>query len=222
MQNYSNVFQDTIDEFESPYVPGDQGDAGKGQVTARAGYKINQDFCPTVGYISKNPGQTQYHGIAVDALLDCVDSSGADFLTDELQPDGRRLIRVAYTAYVTPPAGTPPPTNWVQPTEAHLQYGGPLVLKSTPVPPPSGPTPPSPMPPMPTEWSKEIDYTLTWYADTFYALDAIYMNLLWRPVDMGGMNNWMYHIRENDATVDQVVTEIKKSDEYKIIHGEQS
>jgi len=66
MQNYSQVFAETLAEFESPYVPGDQGDAGKGQVTARAGWKIYSTLNPNVGYIKKNPGQTQYHEIAVD------------------------------------------------------------------------------------------------------------------------------------------------------------
>lgn len=220
MQNWSSVFQETIDEFESPYVPGDQGDAGKGQVTVRAGYKIHSFNDQNIGYIAKNPGQTQFYGVAVDALLDQRDGSGADFLTDELQSDGRRLIKSVYVPYATPPAGTPI-TNWVQPSAEFLNYPGPLVLKSTPTPPPNGGgvKPPDPMPPMPTEWSDAEDYTIEWYADTNGALDAIYMNLLWRPVDMGGMNNWMFHVRENDWTVDEVVEEIKKSDEYKHVHG---
>lgn len=128
MQNYSQVFADVLAEFESPYVPGDQGDAGKGQVTVRAAYKINSTMNPRVGCITKNPGQTQFHGVAVDALLDNVDGSGADFLTDELQPDGQRLIKLAYSVYATPPPGTPV-TNWTQPTAAMLDYPGPLTLK---------------------------------------------------------------------------------------------
>jgi hypothetical protein len=143
MQNYSDVFQATIDEFESPYVPGDRGDEGKGQVCARAGYKIHTTMSSATGYIAKSGGQTQYHGIAVDALTDCVDGSGADFLTDELQADGRRLIRVAYTPYATPPPGSPPPSNWVQPTEEYLTYGGPLVLKNHTAPPNPDVPPPS-------------------------------------------------------------------------------
>jgi hypothetical protein len=128
MQNYSSVFADTLALYESLYVPGDQGDAAKGQVTVRAGLTINQTLDPRVGYIAKNPGQTQFYGVAVDALLDSVDGSGADFLTDELQPDGRRLIKLAYSVYATPPPGTPI-TNWVQPTAAYLDYPGPLVLR---------------------------------------------------------------------------------------------
>jgi hypothetical protein len=128
MQNYSQVFADTLALYESLYVPGDQGDAGKGQVTVRAGYTINQTINTRIGYIAKSPGQTQFYGVAVDALLDCVDGSGADFLTDELQPDGRRLIKLAYSVYATPPPGTPI-TNWVQPTAAYLDYPGPLVLR---------------------------------------------------------------------------------------------
>jgi hypothetical protein len=139
MQNFSYIFADVLAEYESLYVPGDQGDAAKGQVTVRAGYTINQQIDPRVGYITKSPGQTQFHGVAVDALLDSVDGSGADYLTDELQPDGRRLIKLAYSVYATPPPGTPI-TNWTQPTAAYLDYPGPLVLKSD-VPEP-GPEPP--------------------------------------------------------------------------------
>src|SRR5262245_14460840 len=141
MQNFSQVFQETLNEYESPYVPGDRGDEGKGQVTARAGYKIWSTLDPNVGYIAKSAGQTQYHGITVDALQDYY-GYGADYLTDELQPDGRRLIKLAYTEYPPPAAGAPvPPANWVQPTPAHCEYGGPLVLKSdTPDPEPE-PTP---------------------------------------------------------------------------------
>src|SRR4029434_6769577 len=108
MENWSAIFQETIDEFESPYVPGDQGDAGKGQVLVRAGYRIHTTLDVNVGYISKQPGQTQFYGVAVDALTHRLDGSGADFLTDEPQPDGRRLIRVAYTPYAIPPPGSPP------------------------------------------------------------------------------------------------------------------
>jgi len=139
MQNYSQVFADTLALYESLYVPGDQGDAAKGQVTVRAGYRIYSTMNPRVGYIAKSGGQTQFHGVAVDALLDSVDGSGADYLTDELQPDGRRLIKLAYSVYPTPPPGTPI-TNWVQPTAAYLEYPGPLVLKGD-VPEP-GPEPP--------------------------------------------------------------------------------
>jgi len=145
MQNWSQVFADTLALYESPYVPGDQGDAGKGQVCVRAGYTIHTTLDANVGYIAKNPGQTQFYGVAVDALQDKSDGFGADYLTDELQPDGRRLIKLAYTPYPTP--ASPPTTGWVAPTAAMLEHPGPLVLKSTapPVPgpeptPPTGPT----------------------------------------------------------------------------------
>lgn len=140
MQNWSQVFADTLALYESPYVPGDQGDAGKGQVCVRAGYTIHTTFDANVGYIAKNPGQTQFYGVAVDALQDKADGFGADYLTDELQPDGRRLIKLAYTPYPTP--SVPPTTGWVQPTADMLNHPGPLVLKSTT--PPPDPTPPSP------------------------------------------------------------------------------
>lgn len=141
MQNYSSVFAEVLAEYESPYVPGDQGDAGKGQVTARAGERIHRTLDPNVGYIAKSPGQTQYHGIAVDALMDRRDGSGADYLTDILQPDGRRLIALAYTAYPpAPPDHTDWASTWVEPTEAHTQLGGPLVLKGDPAPTPVPPT----------------------------------------------------------------------------------
>src|SRR4030095_4887173 len=127
MANYSHVFPETIDEFVSPVVPGDQADARKGQVTARAGYKIHLTN-PNVGYIGKNPGQTQYHGIAVDALTDRSDGTGADYLTDILQPDGPRLIAVAYTPY--PHQNVPPEAGWVEPTEVYLTYPGPLTMQT--------------------------------------------------------------------------------------------
>lgn len=140
MQNWSQVFADTLALYESLYVAGDQGDAAKGQVCVRAGYTINTTYDPAVGYIAKNPGQTQFYGVAVDALQDRNDGYGADYLTDEIQPDGRRLIKLAYTPYPTP--ATPPTTGWVQPTAAMLEHPGPLVLKSSaPVPGPE-PTPP--------------------------------------------------------------------------------
>jgi hypothetical protein len=145
MQNYSDVFAATLAEFVSPIVPSDQGDAGKGQVTARAVYTINTTRNPNVGYIAKSGGQTQYHGIAVDAALDRSDGTGADYLTDVDLGNGTREIRLAYTVYAPPPLGTPmPPSNWVQPTAAMLDYGGPLTLKEA-VPEPE-PVPPDPAP----------------------------------------------------------------------------
>ena len=143
MTNYSQVFADTLALYESNYVPGDQGDAGKGQVCVRAGYTIHTQLDANVGYIAKNPGQTQFYGVAVDALQDKGDGYGADYLTDILQPDGRRLIALAYTPYAI--AAVPPTTGWVKPTAAMLEHPGPLVLKSTapPVPGPE-PTPPAP------------------------------------------------------------------------------
>jgi hypothetical protein len=149
MDNYSQIFADTLALYESPYVPGDQGDAGKGQVLVRAGYTIHTTINANVGYISKSPGQTQYCGVAVDALIDRLDGSGADFLTDELQPDGRRLIKNVFTAYATPPPGTPI-TNWVQPTADYLNQPGPLVLKS-------GGAPPDPAPPPDDAYAVRFD-----------------------------------------------------------------
>lgn len=130
MQNWSQVFADTLALYESCYVPGDQGDAGKGQVCVRAGLTIYQMFDLNVGYIRKNPGQTQFNGVSVDALLDKSDGTWADYLTDELQPDGTRLIKLAYSPHNEPvPPGTPlPPLDWVQPIAAYLEYPGPLVL----------------------------------------------------------------------------------------------
>jgi hypothetical protein len=140
MTNYSQVFADTLALYESNYVPGDQGDAGKGQVCVRAGYTIHTTLDASVGYIAKNPGQTQFYGVAVDALQDKSDGFGADYLTDELQPDGRRLIKLAYTPYPTP--AVPPTTGWVAPTAAMLEHPGPLTLKATtPAPTPEPPAP---------------------------------------------------------------------------------
>ena len=152
MQNYSQVFADTLAEVESPIVPGDQGDNGKGQVTARAVYKINTTMNANVGHIGKNPGQTQYPtpsvagltGIAVDACTDKSDGTGADYLTDVDLGNGTREIRLAYTPYAPPPAGSDPTAGWVQPSTTYRDLPGPLKLKT------SGggtPTPPNPTPP---------------------------------------------------------------------------
>jgi len=146
MQNYSQKYAEALAEFVSPLVPADRGDEGKGQVNARAVYKINQ-INPNVGHIAKSAGQTQYHELSVDACLDRSDGTGADYLTDVDLGNGQREIRVAYTPYAPPPPGTPlPPANWVQPTAEQLTYGGPLTLKAdsgggipdpTPTPPPA-------------------------------------------------------------------------------------
>lgn len=138
MQNYSNVFAETLAEFVSPIVPADQGDNGKGQVCARAAYKINTTMNPQVGHIGKNPGQTQYptpyidglRGIAVDALIDKSDGTGADYLTDVDLGNGTREIRVAYTPYAPPPAGSDPAANYVPPSTQYRDLPGPLTLKT--------------------------------------------------------------------------------------------
>lgn len=233
MANYSQIFQDTINEFVSPYVPGDRGDEGKGQVTARAVYKIFLTN-PNMGYIGKTGGQTQYHGIAVDACQDKSDGYGADYLTDELQPDGSRLIRVAYTAYPTP--SSPPNHNWVMPTQAMLAYGGPLVLKSDPTPEPPDPGPddgrpdqypddaPWPAPVILPTWATtgtEL-YSLDWYAQMSGNVENIYLNLLWRWSDFQGAANWLCNIREGQMSPAAMTEAIMASDEYKAIHGDAS
>jgi hypothetical protein len=150
VQNFSSYYQDALDDFESTIVPSDQGDAGKGQVNARAVYKINIEH-PDIGYITKNPGQTQYHGISVDACHDRSDGTGADFLTDVALGDGTSEIRIAYTPYAPPPPGTPlPPENWLKPTDDMLHKGGPLVLKS-------GNPEPEPEPPPSQDWGARFD-----------------------------------------------------------------
>ena len=156
MQNYTQVYADTLAEFESPLVPAAQGDEGKGQLNARAVYKIHQSN-PNVGHIGKSGGQTQYHGLSVDACLDKSDGTGADYLTDVDAGNGMREIRLAYTPYAPPPPGTPlPPDNWVQPTEEQLTYGGPLVLKADA--PQPGPEPePEPQPPVDNEQLNRIE-----------------------------------------------------------------
>lgn len=138
MQNYSQVFADTLAEFVSPIVPADQGDNGKGQVTARAAYTINTTMNANVGHIGKNPGQTQYptpsidglKGIAVDALMDKGDGTGADYLTDVDLGNGTREIRLAYTPYAPPPPGTDPTANYVAPSTTYRDLPGPLTLKA--------------------------------------------------------------------------------------------
>lgn len=166
MQNYSQAFADTLAEFVSPIVPFDQGDAGKGQVTVRALYKINTTMNANVGCISKSAGQTQFNGVAVDAGLDKSDGTGADYLTDVDLGNGTREIRLAYTPYAPPPAGSPlPPANWVQPTAAMLDYPGPLTLKSD-----SGGGTPDPNPP-PTDDSAVLD-AIAGLASTLSAMQA--------------------------------------------------
>jgi len=229
MDNYSQVFAETLALYESCYVPGDQGDNGKGQVLVRAGYTINQTINPRVGYVAKTGGQTQFHGVGVDALHDCVDGTGADYLTDELQPDGRRLIKLAYTPYPPPPAGSPPPTNWVQPTAAYLEYPGPLVLKGTAPPPDDGKPDgypedaPWPAPPIEPAWAvagTEV-YGYEWYAQMAANVEAIYLNLLYRWSDFKGACNWLKNIREDDMLPQEMVDAIKVSDEYMALHPDE-
>lgn len=144
MQNYSQYFADALADFESPLCPDGTADAAKGQVTMRAGYTLHATVDSDVGFIAKGAGQTQFAGVGVDALLDKGDGTGADFLTDVDAGNGMREVRLAYTPYAPPPAGSPlPPANWVQPTTWHLEQPGPLVLKGGNTPPPDpGPTPP--------------------------------------------------------------------------------
>lgn len=226
MQNYSSIFQEVLAEFESNYVPGDQGDAGKGQVTVRAGLRIFQNQDSDIGYIAKTSGQTNFHGVSVDALQDKSDGTGADFLTDELQSDGRRLIKLAYSVYPAPPPGIDPKKGWVQPEERYLSYPGPMKLR-VPIPPepiPPQPAPIEPMPPMPTVWSTQPFRSIGWYDEMSPALDAIYCNLFTRPghplrhADFGGWGNWIWHIVEMGESVAQVVEEMKQSDEYHSVH----
>ena len=155
MQNYSQVFADTLAEFVSPIVPADQGDNGKGQVCVRALYKINTTMNANVGGIAKTGGQTQFNGVAVDAGLDKSDGTGADYLTDVDLGNGTREIRLAYTPYAPPPAGTPlPPADWVQPTPDWLDWPGPLTLKSDSS---SGTPEPGPEPPPVTDYSEVLE-----------------------------------------------------------------
>lgn len=226
MVNYSQVYQDTINEFVSPFVPGDQGDAGKGQVNARAGYKICVGMNPNIGYIAKVPGQTQYHGIAVDAIQDSSTGYGADFLTDELQSDGTRLIKVAYTPYPAP--ATPPNYNWIQPTPDYLSLGGPLTLKvQEPIPPSDGrpegypPDAEWPAPMINPTWATSTTeiYSYEWYAQMAGNVENIYLTLLYRWSDFKGAANWLKNIREDKMQPNEMVEAIKASDEYKAIHG---
>lgn len=158
MQNYSSYFATALGEFVSPLCPAGTEDAAKGQVTMRAGYAINTGASANVGFIAKSAGQTQFAGVGVDALLDRGDGTGADFLTDVDAGNGMREVRLAFTAYAPPPPGTVlPPSNWVQPTTAHLAEPGPLVLKSgTPVPEPE----PEPVPPVDSAQMDRIEAKL--------------------------------------------------------------
>jgi len=190
--NYSQVFADTLALYESNYVPGDQGDAGKGQVCVRAGYTIATTLDANVGYIAKNPGQTQFYGVAVDALQDKSDGFGADYLTDELQPDGRRLIKLAYTPYPTP--AVPPTTGWVAPTAAMLEHPGPLTLKAT--------TPaPTPEPPAPSKddeiLSRLDDIQAQQAADTTTILQRGDANTATIRADVAGVLDYIKHLEHS-------------------------
>jgi hypothetical protein len=147
MQNFSAIYAETMQDFETMIVPASMGDAAKGQVNVRAGYKIYSLGHTTVGFIAKNPGQVQHLGVAVDCLLDNRDGSWDDYLTDVPVGDGSlREVRLAHTPHG--PAGSPPYTGWVQPTLAMTQQPGPLTLKESPGP---GPDPgPGPAPPADT------------------------------------------------------------------------
>jgi|GEM_PF-6502356 len=134
MQDYRRIFTETLADFESPIVPKDQADAGKGQLLVRAGFKIYTAGDTNVGYIKKNPGQTQYLGVSVDSLKDKRDGSWDDYITDvavEGDPNSRE-IRVTRTAH--PAEGTPPYADWVEPTVMYTQQSGPMKLKDRPSP----------------------------------------------------------------------------------------
>ena len=167
----------------------------------------------------------------MDAIQDKSDGYGADYLTDELQSDGSRLIRVAYTPYPTP--SSPPDHNWIKPTTAYLEYGGPLVLKTAPTPEPPDPGPddgrPDPYPddaPWPAPiifptWAStgtEL-YSLDWYAQMSENVESIYLNLLWRWSDFKGAANWLCNIREGQMSPAAMTEAIMASDEYHAIHG---
>jgi len=143
IQDYRSIFLATLAEFESPIVPKDQGNQGKGQLLLRTGYKINLTLNNNIGYLKKNPGQTQHAGVAVDALFDRTDGTGADFITDEAipgDPEERRLIKVVFTPYSVPPAQSLPMEGWIEPTAAYLAVPGPMRLRGSapaPAPPPS-------------------------------------------------------------------------------------
>jgi hypothetical protein len=238
MQNYSDIIRATIAEFESPIVPADQGDQGKGQVILRAGYRIHQSLNVNIGYLKKSPGQTQFAGVAVDALFDRTDGSGADFLTDEAipgDPARRRVIKSVYVPYATPPPGSPPLVGWVEPTAAYLTVPGPLVLKgSAPGPIPPTPIPPTPIPPaptfpdestLPTVWSPS-DFPFggfDWMAEMGVTLSYGYYVLLHRPkdnpTDFLGALNWLTHIVTYHQEPAFVWAAIRTSPEYQLVHG---
>lgn len=222
MKNYSDVYAETLAEFESNIVPADQGDAGKGQVNVRAGYKINQQN-KDIGFIAKNPGQTQFHGVGVDSLQDKSDGTGADFLTDEKQADGRRLIKLAYSVYPPPAVGSDPTKGWVQPTHAYLDFPGPMKLRGTvepPVPippiPAPGKLPPPPAPP--AQWSTAPEGSLEWYSEAGHTLDQMYIDWFGRHADPGGWGNWWWWVITQKKDPAWVASEFVKSAEYKITH----
>lgn len=144
MQNYSAVFAETLAEFESPIVPADQADAGKGQLLVRTGYKIWRAGNKNIGYIRKNPGQNQFMGVGVDVLKDNNDGSWADFITDVAVAGdpSKRLIKLVFVS--NPPSGSPPYADWVEPNVTYFNPPGPMKLKSEPMPGPDPtPTPPT-------------------------------------------------------------------------------
>ena len=61
-------------------------------------------------------------------------------------------------------------------------------------------------------------FDLKYYADVFLRIDDIFVRLLNRPADMGGLVNWFWHWRENGASFEWIEDQIKASPEYAEVH----
>ena len=159
MTNYTPVYAATLNEYESLIVPKAQANDAKGQINARAGLKI-YTLNNRIGFIKKVAGQTQFHGIGVDTLKDSQDGSWDDYLTDVAVggDENTREIRLAYTPHG--PEGSPPYSDWVQPTLLLTQFPGPLKLKSDVPEPEPGPEPTPPTDPAILDELREIKVML--------------------------------------------------------------
>lgn len=229
MQNYQSTQAQVVAVFETMVVPANQEEQGKAQLTRATAWQIHLTKNPNIGLLSKTSG-TQVGGLSVDVLMDRTDGSWVDCASSRPAADSNVEILPVWVDH--PESNLDPAwmSRWVQPTPELANAPGPLKIKGTPPKPPDPPvpippTPPvEPMPPMPTEWSSAPFRSMAWYSDMSPRLDAVYCNLFTAPGkplrhgDYGGWGNWVWHIVEMEESVDQVVAEMKQSDEYKALH----
>jgi hypothetical protein len=212
----TDVKDDCITRDIIPVPQEDNGDAA--QITWRVAWELKSQGALL---IKKSSGQNGW--VAEDGPY-----VGQKFSHDSLQfADGFAdcLVGAGPPDNVNQPAwqwtdGPPPaPGSCVVPWDLDAD------LEPEPEPEPIPPVI-EPMPPMPTVWSEAEFLSLEWFTDMSPALDAVYCNLFTAPgqplrhADYGGWGNWQFHIVVGEQSVDWVVAEMKKSDEYHAAHPE--